>query len=320
MESDIDVSTYQLLLVKFSVGCQKFTVANGLSNSKIKNRITMMNVEKTVCWKWKYVLSIPALLVVFALVSFSRSTSETSYSPIATVGLSDSTTIDYVLVPASAFNTIGRNDGVKVYMNKNSQLLIDNEPSALSEMQQTVYNNFIKKTSSKLDLNEAGLLKEGSQKTRIYIRKDVSTNDADYNELVENLCVCISKLQDYYSDKVFSKSFNVLTADEQSQISHLIEPRLYGMEPKGMERLSKMIIVIELIENDKVLLNDELVSIEDISDRIVALKASDVIGTDYEYIVQIKAFDDTKMEIITSIKQELREANMLRINLSYKSN
>lgn len=171
LESDMDASIYQLLLIKFSVGCQKFAVANGLSNNKIKNRITMMNVEKTVCWKWKYVLSIPALLVIFTVVSFSQSNN--NCSPIKT-----------------------------------------------------------------------------------------------------------------------------------------------AIDSKGMRHTSK--ITIELIENKKVRLNDEVISIEDISDRIIALKANNVIGKDYEYIVQIKAPGNTKMETITSIKQELREARILKVNLTYK--
>ena len=234
LNSDIDVSIYKLTLVKFSVGYQEFAIANGLSNSKIKNRIEMMNKNKTVSWKWKFLLSIPAFIVVFSLVSFGQSNIKSVSSHAEQIGLTDSIKIDFVLVPKSAFDKIDINNAVMVFINKNSQLLIDNEKGSLNEVQQTVYDNFIQKTSKKLDLTANGFLKAGNQETKIYVRKDVKTKETDYDKLVENLSACISKIQDFYSNKVFSKSFSALTGDEQAQISNLIQPRIYSMETQNI--------------------------------------------------------------------------------------
>ena len=66
------------------------------------------------------------------------------------------------------------------------------------------------------------------------MRKDVKTKETDYDKLVENLSACISKIQDFYSNKVFSKSFSALTGDEQAQISNLIQPRIYSMETQNI--------------------------------------------------------------------------------------
>lgn len=197
----------------------------------------MMNKRNVVNRKWKYLLLTSAQIVVFSLVSFSQSKTMQRVSPVELIGATDSIKIEYILVPESAFDKIAINDGVMIYINKNSQLLIDNEPRSFNDLQQTVCDNYIKKTSSKLDLTSDGVLKAGALETRIYLRKDVKTNETDYEKLVENLSLCISSIQDFYSEKFFSKTFSALTDNEQTQISNVIKPKLYSMAPKDMGEL-----------------------------------------------------------------------------------
>nr|WP_321412297.1 M56 family metallopeptidase [uncultured Carboxylicivirga sp.] len=234
--SNIDVSIYQLTLIKFSVGCQKFAVANGLANSRIKNRIKMMNRNITVSWKWKFLLFIPAFIVVLSLVSFSQSTMKNGSLTMVQSDSSDSIVIENIFVPESFFNDIKVNDAVIVTMNKNSQLLIDNQEISLAEVRQTVYNYFVNKTLNKLDLTAPNLLKTGYQETKIYVKQDSRTKEDDYKMLVESLSSCILQLQDLYSNKAFGKAYSSLSVDEKSQIRNLIQPRLYTMELHPIEK------------------------------------------------------------------------------------
>ncbi|SBV94458.1 M56 family metallopeptidase [uncultured Dysgonomonas sp.] len=68
LESGIDATKYQLLLVKKAVGASSYTLANSFNHSKIKKRITMMLKEKSNKWaRLKLLLLLPlAILTVYA--------------------------------------------------------------------------------------------------------------------------------------------------------------------------------------------------------------------------------------------------------------
>ena len=58
----IDATQYQLLLVKKAVGTQRFQLANGFNHTKLKNRITMMQMSRTNKWAGLgYILCLPML-------------------------------------------------------------------------------------------------------------------------------------------------------------------------------------------------------------------------------------------------------------------
>jgi hypothetical protein len=66
--SGIDATQYQILIIQKSVGPQRFALANSFNHCQIKNRITMMNKQKTSkAWRWKVATFLPllALLLVF---------------------------------------------------------------------------------------------------------------------------------------------------------------------------------------------------------------------------------------------------------------
>lgn len=62
IQKGIDATKYQLLLVKKAVGDKRFQLANGFNHSKLKNRITMMQKNKTSNWmRFAYILCLPVL-------------------------------------------------------------------------------------------------------------------------------------------------------------------------------------------------------------------------------------------------------------------
>lgn len=71
LQSGIDATKYQLLLVKKAAGASSYTFANSFDHSKLKKRITMMLKEKSNNWaRFKLALFIP--VAACALVAFAR--------------------------------------------------------------------------------------------------------------------------------------------------------------------------------------------------------------------------------------------------------
>ena len=70
INTGIDATKYQLLLVKKAVGTRLYSMANGFNHSKLKKRITMMLKERTNRWaRLKLLLAVPVMagaLYVFA--------------------------------------------------------------------------------------------------------------------------------------------------------------------------------------------------------------------------------------------------------------
>ena len=68
INNGIDVTQYQLLLVRKAVGEKRFSLASGFQHAKLKNRITMMLKSTSSSWmRWSYLALIPLLaLFMFA--------------------------------------------------------------------------------------------------------------------------------------------------------------------------------------------------------------------------------------------------------------
>lgn len=66
LNTGIDATRYQLLLVKKAVGTRLYSMANGFNHSKLKNRITMMLKERTNGWaRLKLLLFVPVMAGTF---------------------------------------------------------------------------------------------------------------------------------------------------------------------------------------------------------------------------------------------------------------
>lgn len=71
LDSGINATAYQMLLVRKAVGDQLFAIANNLNKYSLKKRITMMKTEKTN--RWECVKALVALpLAAVAVVAFAN--------------------------------------------------------------------------------------------------------------------------------------------------------------------------------------------------------------------------------------------------------
>ena len=71
LNNGIDATQYQLLIIQKCVGHQKFALANSFNHCQIKNRIVMMNKQKSQkAWRWMAAAFIPMLALL--LMAFGR--------------------------------------------------------------------------------------------------------------------------------------------------------------------------------------------------------------------------------------------------------
>jgi hypothetical protein len=71
LNSGIDATKYQLLIIQKCVGYKQFALANSFNHCQIKNRITMINKSKTnKAWRWKVATFLPLLALL--LMAFGK--------------------------------------------------------------------------------------------------------------------------------------------------------------------------------------------------------------------------------------------------------
>ena len=92
LNTGIDATRYQLLLVKKAVGTRLYSMANGFNHSKLKKRITMMLKEKSNPWaKLKYLYILPVAAI--AVTAFARPEISETAEEISAVKVNDLTAI-----------------------------------------------------------------------------------------------------------------------------------------------------------------------------------------------------------------------------------
>ncbi len=106
LKNGIDATKYQLLIIQKCVGHQKFALANSFNHCQIKNRIVMMNKQKTnKGWSWKAAAFIPMLALL--LMAFGR-TGEN-------VSVENSVNKDFLIQKKVNFQDTTRKTAEKVY-------------------------------------------------------------------------------------------------------------------------------------------------------------------------------------------------------------
>jgi beta-lactamase regulating signal transducer with metallopeptidase domain len=91
LNSGIDATEYQLLIIQKCVGHQHFALANSFNHCQIKNRITMINKSKTnKPWCWKVATFLPLLaLLLMAFGKRGEIVTHNSSLPVSVVAPSE---------------------------------------------------------------------------------------------------------------------------------------------------------------------------------------------------------------------------------------
>lgn len=235
INSGVDASIYKLTLVKYCVGFQKFAIANGLSDYKIKNRIIMINNLKTKEWKLKFLLFIPAFVVVFFVLSFTTSD---KHSPFQNIEQHvDNKTIELTPISIEEIRALNENsdrDFIIVMINRNSQLLLNSQVKcSFDEINEKVNNSFQLKASDLYRQLDYSILSNTSPKIKFIVQRSTQTNLNDYDKLLDYLSKSIYSLQEIYSNKIFDKSYSLLDSMDQDVLNVLIKPRIYTLPDKN---------------------------------------------------------------------------------------
>lgn len=312
----IDATQYQLLLVRKSVGTRLYSMASGLTHSKLKNRINMMLRRRTNNWaRLKLLLFVPvaaATLMAFALPEVKK-TVEQVVKP-ESMKQTSSPQEEWELL--EQFFARKKQDALKeqvskagksgethaVFINMRNQVMVDNERNPTTGWKEN--SDFIRTQLS-------ALLKKGYQKAtknNSPFRPELTVH-YDRGTQTGAATLYLATIKDVYlqlrKEVAKDKGLNEAALDKAFPILVTFAEPQTTKEATVKNRKTSLPIEVRLVHSNgtelKTLKN---ISINELKKEIIACKAS----AGDNLTVRFKVQPDMWIGIVKDVKEAIAEA------------
>lgn len=243
LSTGMDPVSYKLSLVKYSVGRKLFALANGLSSTNTKHRIMMINHIHIRKGKWRILLLVPAVALLFAVFTFAcikptpnESPSETLSEALVAIPQDDTVRVEFIdpMEGKEGKEVVWvQNSVIHVLMNRSSLIMIAEEVVPLSQVEQKIISVYNQKIEENKDLNTDDYRENTSFETKIYVHKDLAADDIQYQKLLDAISTALFKLRDMHSVRLYGELYDSLAETQKEPIESLIPLRIYGKMPKN---------------------------------------------------------------------------------------
>lgn len=308
INTGIDATRYQLLLVKKAVGTRLYSMANGFNHSKLKNRITMMLKERTNGWaRLKLLLFVPVM--VGALYAFAQPEVKEKLAQVVPE-VQQEEVEDYVSLMkffrreeeacSSLINgtrppaRVKERQVHKLLVNTKNQILFDGiYCKQIDGLKSIIMENLLKSwENSKRKDPQIIFLKydRGADITAITsILKEVKSA---FEEIRANLSATSTDKSKEYLDRLFP----ILLRES--------DPKEYGLKalPKE-ERVEGIVVTLRTAEGKEIIENFTL---DELEKKVVAARVK--MADPELFDVSIKVDKSSKMGPVTDVKRVLRKA------------
>ena len=312
LNTGIDATRYQLLLVKKAVGTRLYSMANGFNHSKLKKRITMMLKERTNRWaRLKLLFVVPVM--GGALYAFAQPEVKEIPQQIQTEIQQDKAD-DYVslmiffrkeeekyskLVNGSnPPSRVKEKQAHQLLVNADNKVLFDGKFTSMDELKSAIIKNLLKswEESSRQDAQV------------VFFQYDRGTEIAAITTILKEAKGAFEQIRADLSVTSTDKSKEHL--DRLFPIL-LIEgaPKKYGLKELPVEeRISGIVVTIHTSEGREVVKDFTLTELKQ---KVTAARAKQ--ADPESLVVGLKIEKGCKIGFVTDVKQVLREASALKI-------
>ena len=315
INTGIDATKYQLLLVKKAVGTRLYSMANGFNHSKLKKRITMMLKERTNRWaRLKLLLAVPVMagaLYVFAqpevkevprqIQSELQQKEADDYSSLMFFfkegGERYSKLVNGVYPPSK----IKARQVHSLFVNKQNRVMFDNDVCSVDELKSTIVKNLMKswEESKRKEYQVISFqVDRGSEIAAL------TTILKEVKGAFEQIRADLSITSTDKSEEALDRLFPVLLSEGAA--------RNYGLKELSMEeKISGIVVTIHTSEGKEVMKDFTLTELKQ---KVTAARAKQ--ADPESLVIGLKIEKGCKMGYVTDTKQVLRECSALKINYS----
>ena len=316
LNTGIDATRYQLLLVKKAVGTRLYSMANGFNHSKLKKRITMMLKERTNRWaRLKLLLAVPVMagaLYVFAqpevkevprqIQSELQQKEADDYSSLMFFFKEGGERYSKLVNGAYPPSKIKARQVHSLFVNKQNRVMFDNDVCSVDELKSTIVKNLTKswEESKRKEYQVISFqVDRGSEIAALTtILKEVK---GAFEQIRADLSITLTDK----SEEALDRLFPVLLSEGAT--------RNYGLKELSMEeKISGIVVTIHTSEGKEVMKDYTLTELKQ---KVTAARAKQAADPE-SLVIGLKIEKGCKMGYVTDTKQVLRECSALKINYS----
>ena len=312
INTGVDATKYQLLLVKKAVGTRLYSMANGFNHSKLKKRITMMLKERTNRWaRLKLLLAVPVMagaLYVFAqpevkeipqqIQTEIQQDKADDYVSLMIFFRKEEEKYSKLVNGSNPPSRVKEKQAHQLLLNADNKVLFDGKFTSMDELKSAIIKNLLKswEESSRQDAQV------------VFFQYDRGTEIAAITTILKEAKGAFEQIRADLSVTSTDKSKEHL--DRLFPIL-LIEgaPKKYGLKELPVEeRISGIVVTIHTSEGREVVKDFTLTELKQ---KVTAARAKQ--ADPESLVVGLKIEKGCKIGFVTDVKQVLREASALKI-------
>ncbi len=312
INTGVDATKYQLLLVKKAVGTRLYSMANGFNHSKLKKRITMMLKERTNRWaRLKLLLAVPVMagaLYVFAqpevkeipqqIQSEIQQDKADDYVSLMIFFRKEEEKYSKLVNGSNPPSRVKEKQAHQLLVNADNKVLFDGKFTSMDELKFAIIKNLLKswEESSRQDAQV------------VFFQYDRGTEIAAITTILKEAKGAFEQIRADLSVTSTDKSKEHL--DRLFPIL-LIEgaPKKYGLKELPVEeRISGIVATLHTPEGQEVVKDFTLTELKQ---KVTAARAKQ--ADPESLVVGLKIEKGCKIGFVTDVKQVLREASALKI-------
>ena len=312
INTGVDATKYQLLLVKKAVGTRLYSMANGFNHSKLKKRITMMLKERTNRWaRLKLLLAVPVragALYVFAqpevkeipqqIQTEIQQDKADDYVSLMIFFRKEEEKYSKLVNGSNPPSRVKEKQAHQLLVNADNKVLFDGKFTSMDELKSAIIKNLLKswEESSRQDAQV------------VFFQYDRGTEIAAITTILKEAKGAFEQIRADLSVTSTDKSKEHL--DRLFPIL-LIEgaPKKYGLKELPVEeRISGIVVTIHTSEGREVVKDFTLTELKQ---KVTAARAKQ--ADPESLVVGLKIEKGCKIGFVTDVKQVLREASALKI-------
>ena len=312
INTGVDATKYQLLLVKKAVGTRLYSMANGFNHSKLKKRITMMLKERTNRWaRLKLLLAVPVMagaLYVFAqpevkeipqqIQTEIQQDKADDYVSLMIFFRKEEEKYSKLVNGSNPPSRVKEKQAHQLLVNADNKVLFDGKFISMDELKSAIIKNLLKSWE------------EGSRQDAqvVFFQYDRGTEIAAITTILKEAKGAFEQIRADLSVTSTDKSKEHL--DRLFPIL-LIEgaPKKYGLKELPVEeRISGIVVTIHTSEGREVVKDFTLTELKQ---KVTAARAKQ--ADPESLVVGLKIEKGCKIGFVTDVKQVLREASALKI-------
>ena len=312
INTGVDATKYQLLLVKKAVGTRLYSMANGFNHSKLKKRITMMLKERTNRWaRLKLLLAVPVMagaLYVFAqpevkeipqqIQTEIQQDKADDYVSLMIFFRKEEEKYSKLVNGSNPPSRVKEKQAHQLLVNADNKVLFDGKFTSMDELKSAIIKNLLKswEESSRQDAQVVFF-----QYDRVTEIAAITTILKEAKGAFEQIRADLSVTSTDKSKEHLDRLFPIL----------LIEgaPKKYGLKELPVEeRISGIVVTIHTSEGREVVKDFTLTELKQ---KVTAARAKQ--ADPESLVVGLKIEKGCKIGFVTDVKQVLREASALKI-------